>query len=63
MNALPLDEDGDYPPRSIVRSYYAAQVWDDWKKIKHNGNPKAMSAVLQFHTNKIAEHKAQELHE
>ncbi len=63
MNSPPLDEDGDIPPCSIVRSYYAAKCWDQWKLKKHNGNPKATSAVLQFHTNKNAEHKVQEVHE
>lgn len=50
MKLLPLDEDGDYPPYSIIRSYYAAKCWDAWKMIKHKGASKAQSALEKYHS-------------
>ena len=45
---LVKDEDGDYIPRSVAKTLYAAKCWDAWKQMKYNGKPKAESAVKKF---------------
>ena len=46
---LPRDEDGDFPPRSILRSEYAARQWDAWKQQKYNGSQRAPAALLKYY--------------
>ncbi len=45
---LVKDEDGDYIPRSVAKTLYAAKCWDAWKQMKYNGKPKAESVVRKF---------------
>jgi hypothetical protein len=48
MDIIRMDADGDYIPRSVKRSFYAAQCWDSWKQTKYNRSPKAQSVIVLY---------------